>query len=415
MTSATPIRSSRPIWPVVAMLALAALINYVDRSNMSVAAPFLKSELNLDERRLGLLFAAFFTTYSLMQPLVGWLVDRIGSGRVFAAGFLLWSLATSATGLARGFGMLFAARLALGLGESVFFPCCARILARMMPPRRIGSANATIMAGMHLGPAFGIFVGGMLMARFGWRPFFIVVGLASLIWLLPWMYTMPRDEAPLTRATPDGPSLGRMLRVRSLWGTCFGLFAGNYAWYFLLTWLPYYLVHERGLSAAQMARLGGMAYVCSASTSFVTGWLTDRWIAAGASHTLVRKSTLVAGYLLAGLMLVLCARASASHFAPFVVISTMCIGGCGFSTFAVGQTIAGPKAAGKWVGIQNAFGNLSGVVAPALTGFVAQRTGHFLPAFLVTCGVCVFGAATWMFVVGRVEPMEWNTASAFKP
>jgi MFS family permease len=164
-----------------------------------------------------------------------------------------------------------------------------------------------------------------------------------------------------------------------------------------------------------MARLGGMAYLCSATTSFSMGWLTDRWIAAGASHTRVRKATLATGYLLTGLMLLLCARAGANQFAPFVVVSTMCVGGCGFSGFAVGQTIAGPKAAGKWVGIQNSFGNLSGVIAPALTGFVAQRTGHFLPAFLVTSGVCVLGAASWLFVVERVEPMAWELPAVAEP
>lgn len=403
-----PTQTTNRHWLVVVLLAIAVLINYVDRSNMSVAAPLLQAELGLSPSQLGWLLSAFFWTYALMQPAVGWLADRIGAGGIMAAGFVLWSLATSLTGFVHGFAALLAARLMLGVGESVFFPASAKILAATIPLNRIGSANSTVMAGLQAGPAVGILAGGLLMARFGWRPFFIVLGLASMLWLLPWLAWMPREQAGVRDKAAGGPSLGRILCERSFWGTGLGLFAGNYAWYFLLTWLPYYLVRERGMSAGHMARLGGVAYVCTAGFTFFLGLATDRWIAAGASHTLVRKSVLAVGYLVSGALLVMCAYAGEHTFAALLIVATALLGGAGFCAFATGQTIAGPQAAGKWVGAQNAFGNLSGVVAPVVTGFVVQRSGHFLSAFVITCMVCVLGACSWMFVVGRVEPMDWN-------
>ena len=208
---------------VVVLLAVAVLINYIDRSNMSVAAPMLQIELGLSATQLGFLLGAFFWSYTLMQMVVGWLVDHVGAGIVMAAGFLLWSLATSVTGLVHGFAMLFVARLVLGVGESVAIPGFSKILAQIVPEERRGSANSIVMAGLQSGPAVGTLAGGLLMARFGWRPFFIVLGLASLIWLPPWLKYMPREPARAATEKPSrGPTLLRMMRERSLWGSCFG-------------------------------------------------------------------------------------------------------------------------------------------------------------------------------------------------
>jgi MFS family permease len=178
---------------VLALLVVAVLINYIDRSNLSIAAPLLKDEFRLSASQLGILLSSFFWTYTLFQIVSGWAVDRFDVNWVIAAGFLTWSLATAATALVHGFILLLMIRLILGIGESAAFPSCSKILARHCAERRRGLANALIMTGMMLGPALGTFAGGMLMARFGWRPFFLVLGLASLVWLLPWLKWMPRE------------------------------------------------------------------------------------------------------------------------------------------------------------------------------------------------------------------------------
>src|ERR1700687_3763263 len=170
---------------VLVLLALSVFINYVDRGNLSIAAPMLKDELGISASQLGILLSALFWTYACLQPLAGWLVDRWNVNWVFAGGFFLWSAATAATGIVHTFSGLLILRLLLGIGESVAYPSYSKIIALNFSEERRGLANAVISAGLLLGPGFGMLFGGLLMARFGWRPFFIVLGLVSLLWLVP--------------------------------------------------------------------------------------------------------------------------------------------------------------------------------------------------------------------------------------
>jgi MFS family permease len=162
---------------------ISVFINYVDRGNLSIAAPLLKNELGISAPRLGILLSSFFWTSTACLFACGWFVDRFDVSRVLGLGFLLWSLATAATGLIRGFAMLLIMRLILGVGESVAFPCYSKILARHLPEHYRGFANGAIIAGMKLGPAAGTLGAGLLMTDYGWRPVFTGIGLVSLLWL----------------------------------------------------------------------------------------------------------------------------------------------------------------------------------------------------------------------------------------
>src|SRR6201984_1120477 len=166
--------------PALLLLAICVMINYVDRGNLSVAAPLLKSELGLSASQLGILFAAFFITYTAMQFVIGWLIDRFDVNRILAAGFLIWSLATATTGLLRGFVLLLAMRLILGVGESVAVPASSKILARHFSEHHRGFATGVVMSALRCGNAVGTFGAGFLMAKYGWRPVFIGIRLASL-------------------------------------------------------------------------------------------------------------------------------------------------------------------------------------------------------------------------------------------
>ena len=156
---------------------------------------------------------------------------------VFATGFFIWSAATAATGIAHTFLALFVLRLLLGMAESVAFPSYSKIISLNYPPERRGIANSAIASGLVLGPGFGMFFGGMLIGRFGWRAFFVALGLVSLLWLVPWFSFMPKKSQVIASDadTSDSPSLFEFLRMRSAWGTCVGLFCGNYLNYFLIT------------------------------------------------------------------------------------------------------------------------------------------------------------------------------------
>src|SRR5262252_7129646 len=173
---------TREITVALTLLVISVFISYVDRGNLSVAAPMLKTEFGLSASRVGLLLSSFFWGYSVCLFVCGWLVDRFDVNRVLALGFFLWSLATAATGLVHGFVALLLMRMLLGMGESVSFPCYSKIFARHLAEHERGFANGVIIAGMKLGPAVGTLGAGLLMTHFGWRPVFLGIGLVSLLW-----------------------------------------------------------------------------------------------------------------------------------------------------------------------------------------------------------------------------------------
>ncbi len=401
-------RGSRGANRLIALLALAALINYIDRGNLSIAASLLRDELNLSASQLGILAASFFLTYALFLPISGWLADHFEVKWVMAIGFFLWSGATAVTGGLHAFWALLAARLVLGIGESVAYPSYARTLVRHVPEVGRGFANALIAAGVGCGPALGTFFGGTLMARYGWRPFFIVLGVISMAWLIPWLKWMPQGGSALSGVEKGGPGFPELLKERSMWGTCGGLFGANYVLYFEITWLPYYLVRERHLSMGTMAKIGGVGYLCYSAGAIVFGWVSDLWIAAGGSPTLVRKTFAGVGAGGAGLLLLGCALAGPTVSEILLLLAFAAGGMCGSNIWAITQTLAGPKMAGRWTGFQNFLGNLAGVIAPAVTGFVIDYTGHFFAAFVIMAVVAMLAALSYFFVIGPVKEIAWE-------
>jgi len=393
---------------VLILLGVSVFINYVDRGNLSIAAPMLKDELGISASQLGFLLSAFFWTYACMQLVSGWLVDRLNVNWVIAGGFFLWSAATAGTGVVGAFTTLFLLRLALGLGESVAYPSYSKIIALHIPEEHRGLANSLISAGLVLGPGFGILLGGTLMARFGWRPFFIALGLLSLLWLIPWIQCMPEAGGPTHTDKAGLPSLLEFLRLRSAWGTCIGLFCNNYVNYVLITWLPFYLVRGRQFSMHAMAEIGGAAYLLGAAFSTVAGWLSDRWIMAGESPTHVRKIFTGGGLAFAGISLGLAAVSGPLLYVILLFLGVMFFGASASNLWAITQTLAGPQAAGRWTGFQNFVGNLAGIVAPAVTGLVLDRTGQFYWAFAILTAVALVGALSWFFLVGPLEQVVWH-------
>jgi len=408
-TPALPNDAARIPSGVLALLVLSVFINYVDRSNLSVAAPLLKDELGFTPAQIGVLLSAFFWTYAGLQLVAGWLVDHLDVKWVFAAGFLVWSAATAITGFTHTFAMLLVIRVVLGMGESVAYPSYSKIMANHCGERHRGFANSMISVGLALGPSFGLLFGGTLMSRFGWRPFFIVLGAVSLLWVPPWLRWMPRT--PAHSAAHGAPAMAEILAQRSLWGTCLGLFCGNYHLYFMVTWLPYYLIRELGYSMTEMAKIGGAFFLLAAISASICGRLSDQWIGRGATPNRVRRTFMVTGMAGIGIALV----GVAMFPRPLAVVCLMLAAaffGMGASNiWAITQTLAGPAAAGRWSGVQLFIGNMSGVVAPAITGLILQRTGHFAGAFLIVAAISWIGSLVWLLVVGPIEPVAWKSVA----
>jgi MFS transporter, ACS family, D-galactonate transporter len=400
-------QSLRSFRPVLALLAICVFFNYIDRGNLSIAAPLLKDELGISASQLGILLAAFFWTYTAMQFVTGWLVDRFGVNWVIAAGFLLWSLATATSGFVRGFTVLLAMRLMLGMGESVAFPACAKILARHVPEHQRGFANGIIGSAFRFGNAIASLGGGLMMARYGWRSVFIGMGLVGLLWLPAWMRWMP-SGGTISDSIVKTPSVGDIMRQRSFWGTCLGSFCGSYQLYFMMTWLPFYLVRQQHLSMQSMAKIAGVYYLVDAVSSIVGGRLSDVWIQKHYAPTLVRKTTMGIGVAIKAIALAGC-TASPRMYLPWLIAIGVGSGIGGASGGAVSQTLAGPAAAGRWYGLQNGFANVAGIIGPALTGFMVERTGTFTAAMTITTLLTILGGLAWLCIVGRVEQVKWGT------
>ncbi len=398
---------------LLVLIGVSVFINYIDRGNLSIAAAMVQEELHINPAQLGMLLSAFFWTYALLQPVYGWLADRVNVYFLFAGCFCAWSLATAATGLVHTFIGLFALRLIVGMGEAASFPAYSKIIALNYPEEHRGVANSVLAMGLALGPGFGILLSGSLMSRFGWRPFFVVLGLGSMLWVPLWLKWSPRKNLVAPASKQSSPSLVEFLYLRSAWGSCIGLFCGNYVNYFLLTWLPYYLLRERHFSMVQMARVGATAYFVAAGCSGIGGWLSDRWIRSGATVTRVRKTFVAGGYLMCGTFLLLSALvADARTAVPLLWLATAGFGVSASNVWAIPQTLAGPQAAGRWVGFQNCLGNMAGVVVPVVTGFVLRQTGNFRAAFVIVAVVLLIGAASWTFLVGKIEQVAWKESGA---
>jgi MFS family permease len=409
-----------PTGPVrlVLLVSVALLINYIDRGNLATAVPLIHGELGLSGTQLGFLLSVFYYSYVAAMVPAGWLSERYGAHRVLAVGIAIWSVATLLTGFATGFWTLLLLRLLLGVGESAGFPCSSQLFANQLRLDQIAMANGVMGFSYLVGPAIGTVLGGLLMPVYGWRAVFMAFGALSLLYIWPVFRIRLRPVAQATNEPAGGsalsgaaPSFNLILKQRGLWGASLGLFSSNYNFYFILAWLPDYLVQERGFSMGTMAAVAGSAYLINALSALAAGWIVAAWTRSGRSPNTFYKSLMAFAHI-----------ASIGAMIGMVVLPvTGCIAclclfeiGVGLSSpgvYAIPQIIAGPTATGRWVGVQNACGNLAGILAPLLTGILLDATGHFSSAFVLAGALNVLGLVGWVWLLPRIEPLDWSRAA----
>ena len=384
-------------------------INFMDRSSLAIATPLLQDELKLSSAEMGTLLSAFFWTYCIGMPLAGWLAHRHGIRWLLAGSLLLWSVATFLCGLATSFSDLLILRLIVGLGESATFPIAGILMATLVPGPKRGKANAIGATGMYLGPATGLLIGGFLMPKLGWPAVFFATGAISLLWLVPW-FIRPLPDVGRESDVGESVEVPRFIDIllhRKLWALSIGQFCYGYQLYLLLSWVPTFLVKEAGFSVAEMAGVAALASLCQAAGALLSGTLSDRWIGRGGDTTRARRSFLLIGLAGGGLMLAL------TPYAPRdLLIFSLCGAAlfCGSMTpiaFTVGQSIAGPMAAGPWIGVQTMVGNFAGILAPIVTGYTVQATGSFTVAFLIAAAIAIPGLIAWGPMTGSVQAVRW--------
>jgi MFS family permease len=404
---ATVARSGRNVGAaLVLLLGAAVFLNYVDRGAIGIAAPRMKPELGLSEEAYGLAFSAFFWIYAPVQLFAGWLCDRFSVYRLMALGILLWAGSTLLMGFAGGFVSLLVLRVMLGVGESISFPGSSKIIARHVPPERRGMANAAVAAGIAIGPAVGTLAGGLILGAWGWRAIFLVFGALTLLWLLPWQATV--RALPTTGHHDEGARvpIGALLGKWPLWSMSLVHALGNYCFYFLIAWLPLFLTGPRGFTIPEMTMLATLGYVVQGVCALGYGHFSDWWTRSGRSEAICRRWMMVASqFLAAGAILGLAFAHSALVIAILLCLAGAATASLSLNLYAVAQMFSGPRAAGTWVGMQNAIGNLSGIIGPVITAYVIKQAG-WDSAVMLTAAIAAIGAIWWAIGVPRIEPVK---------
>ncbi len=413
-----PKPSSQRRWWVVGLLFLAVLVNYIDRNNLSVAAVPVMEEFDFSPLTAGALMSAFFWTYTLLQIPSGWVVDRFGFRWTYGVAFLLWSLSSAALGLARSFGQIFGLRMMLGASQAVVQPVSLTYIRTHFTEHEQGLPTGLYISGMMIGPAVGGFLGGALLENLGWRTMFILTGLVPCLWLLPWFWLAPRGR-PATGSA--GPSSRRKVPLRTLfanpvvWGITITAFFYSYFWYFCMSWLPSYLVMERGLSFLEMGVYTALPFVAMSIVSSTSGRWADHWIARTGRPVFVRKVFVITGYILGSSTLALIWVESSALALAILVFALAGIGLTSANYWALTQAISPRSFTGRAIGYQNTVSNLAGICAPILTGYLVEQSGSFNSAIVFAATSLWLAAASYAFLVRESRAGEIKTLLAEAP
>ena len=405
-------------WWLLLLLFTAMLISYAQRGALSVAvaASSMTEDLHLSEAGIGVLLSAFFWIYAFGQVPAGWAVDRFGVRRAYSLGFAFWSLTSALTGFAAGFASLLGLRVAVGAGQAISFPATSRAVANWFQERERGTVTGIYLTGVRFGTALINLVGAYFLARYDWKLFFIVIGLVPLIWLLPWWKFLTEWETPNagTHSTPSTnvsflKSLS-MIRQRSVLGIFLGFFAYDYAWFVFITWLPRYLKKERGFTDSEMGIYSAVPFLIMSVIIVLSGMLSDRLVVRGYDETKTRKIFVLIGLAIGCLIVPAGMVADKMTAVWLLTISLSGLGIASPNTWTLTQAVCAKRIVGTVSGIQNFGGNLGGILAPALTGFIAHATNSFALALGLTGVVLVGGMLAYWFLVS--DKVEVNEASA---
>jgi ACS family D-galactonate transporter-like MFS transporter len=410
-------------WLMIGMCFLANAISYIDRANLAIAAPSIRAELGLDAAAMGLVLSAFFWTYAAMQLPAGWFIDKVGVRISLTFAVAWWSVFTMTTGMARTITQFIGMRLMLGVGEAAALPSFTKVAFNWFPRTERGLACSIFNSGSTAGSALSLPLVTLLIAAVGWRGAFITTGVLGIVWAIAWWFiyrdperyraVAPREVDALL-AQRIGPvtvttkiSWLDLFRYRSVWGLMIGLFCLNFAIYFFITWFPSYLMQTRGFSLTSLGTLGSLPAVMAIVGNWMGGIVSDGLIRRGWSPTRARKTCLVTGMLLA----------SSIGFSAFVESTAACLAlftlayaslsFTGANTWTVVSEIAPtPGHVASIGGIQNFAGNLAGIMITTFTGVMLVITkGSFLVPLAVAGGLCLVGAASYLFLVGKIEPL----------
>jgi MFS family permease len=408
-------------WRIAFLLAIGVLVNYFDRVNLSVAHAALITTFAISNITFGYLSAAYNWTYALCQLPVGVVLDKFGVRRVGRISSFLWSVASFAAAITPNLGGFFAARLLLGIGEAPTFPANAKAIGYWFPAKERSSATSIFDGSAKFASAIGVPLIGMLLLKVGWRWSFAATGMISFLYFLLFchVYRDPADDPELTQGerdyilerdavTPDLPaetaSFGYLIRQPKVIGITLGFGAYNYVFYLLLTWLPSYLSQALHIDLLHSFLYTGVPWLFGTACELtVGGWLVDWLLERGWNASNVQRAVLIGGTTM-GLGIIGAAYAQTATSA--LIWISISLGGLSAAA-AVGWSVPsliGPRGSvGTLAGIQNFSSQVSGILAPIVTGYLVTARHSFGWAFGVSAIYLCIGISAYIFMLGRIE------------
>ncbi len=418
-------KPSRARFLILGLLFVTVVINYLDRSNLSIAATKLSADLGIDPKQLGLILSAFGWTYALMQIPGGWLVDRVRPRLLYPAAIVLWSLATFGLGFAGSFVALIVLRLAVGAFEAPAYPINNRVVTTWFPDKERASAIGFYTSGQFVGLAFLTPVLIYLQEKFGWQMVFFITGGVGILWaaIWYWLYREPGEhpsanaaeielirsggglvdisQRNATKARANWSDLAAVLRHRKLWGIYLGQYFMSSTLWFFLTWFPTYLVKYRGFDFLKAGFSASVPFLAAFLGVISSGLLSDFLLRKGCSLGLSRKTPIIAGLLIS--TCILGANFTNSHTLIIACMAVAFFGnGLASITWSLVSSVAPERLIGLTGGVFNFIGNLSSITVPILIGYLVKGS-DFSPAILYIACTAILGAGCYAFVVGKVE------------
>ncbi|EEA01738.1 major facilitator superfamily MFS_1 [Burkholderia sp. H160] len=414
-------------WVVILLCFLAIAVNYIDRANLAVAAPQIEKALGIGPAEMGFILSGFFWTYAFMQMPFGWFVDRVGARIALPLAVGWWSVFTAATAVTTSVAGMFGCRLLLGVGEAGAYPSCTKLVSQWFQPKERAIATSIFDSGSRVGSALSIPVVALIISTLGWKAAFILTGLLGAVWIVGWfvIYRNPvRDEmsaaleaTPAAQVRAEKVTWASLFRHRTLWGMMLGFFCLNFVIYFFITWFPSYLVETRGFSLKSLGTLGMIPALIAIPGGWLGGYVSDTLFRRGWSLTAARKTCMVGGMLLSS---VITLSAFTENTYLMLAFFGIAYGSLAFAAASIwslpGDVAPTPRHVASIGGIQNFASNLAGIVITTFTGvMVAMSKGSFTIPLVVAGGFCFLGAFSYLFIVGRIEPLSLESDSRELP
>ncbi|WP_431307732.1 MFS transporter [Agaribacter marinus] len=408
------------------MVFITVVINYMDRTNISVAATALSDELELSTVQMGLIFSAFGWTYSIFQIPGGITVDLIKIRILYPFILTAWSIATIVQGFVSSFAALIGCRMAIGVFEAPSFPCNNKVVTQWFNEDERAGAIAVYTSGQFIGLAFLFPVLAIIQEYYGWRGLFIISGLVGIVWAVIWyiFYRDPQDTkeamAQAAKDKSDGKEASiavvedtkftvkdvvKVFGVKKLWGVYIGQFCLGGVLMFFLTWFPTYLVEYRGLDFIKSGFLASIPFLAAFCGVLVSGFFSDaltrRW---GVSKEVARKAPIILGMLLTTSIIGANYTEDTFWIVTFLSIAFF---GNGLASIAwIFVSLLSPKRyLGLVGGAMNFIGALSAVSVPVIIGFLVSD-GDFKPALVFICALAAAGMCSYLFLIGKIEEVK---------